>query len=65
MGGDKDRLVALEARHGDTLEGVEGEGVGLRHGTIVDRVGECAMKGLVFVGVVPAGNCDFVDARSC
>ena len=62
MSGDEHRFVSLKAGDGDTLEGVEGEGIGFRRGAIEERGGERTVDGFVLAGEVASGNGDFVDA---
>jgi len=64
VGGDENGLVALQTRDGDLLEGVEGEGIGLRHGTVVERVRESSVELGVLVRDVTARNGDLVNARA-
>jgi len=64
VGGDEDGLVALQAGDGDLLEGVEGEGIGLSHGTVVERVREGSVELFVLARDVAARNGHLVHARA-
>lgn len=64
MGGDEDGLVTFEARDGDALEWVEGEGIGLRHWTGVERVRESSVNRFGLVWEVTVWNGYLVDARA-